>query len=377
MKKTNIVMFWFMNDWGLYGRAYEQIAKTLASHDSINNVTCILPEIKSTNNQYFFEKIAVSKKLNIITPYWKSINKTGRFYTIRQLINRKFTPLQSVKFYLWLKGYRKSNTILWIFPVHRDLYRLTSEIPYSYLITQIVDNNSQRETTAELSNNISADYMYFSERSNLIITSSKFNYDIFNKYDNDCCLIENGVSSEFIAQPSNFPHKTKKLRPRLGYVGWITERTDLDLLNHIARKCTDCDIVIAGPDIGLLSASKVLDNSHVKYLGAIPQEDVPLLLQTFDICLIPHKITTYSQSMSPLKLYQYLASGRPIVSTSVAGTEKFTTLITLADSFDSFVDAIYATLSNDSIVKSTARINAAKKESWESRIQVMLKQISR
>ncbi|MDF1584655.1 MAG: glycosyltransferase [Methyloprofundus sp.] len=373
MKKTNIVLFWFMNDWGLYGRAYEQIAKTLANHESINSVTCILPHIKSTQNQFFFEKKNISKKLTIISPYWVSINKSGRFYKLWRTINHKFSPIQLVKFYLGLKGYKKDNTIFWAFPRHPYLYQAISAIPHHYLVTQIVDNNSKRDVSNDKAQEITNDYLYFVNMANFVITSSQLNYDFFKQENDNCLLIENGVSPDFLALPTALPFKVKISRPRLGYVGFISQRTDVELMNFIAQNCEDCDLIIAGPDAeGLLVSCNILDKENVHYLGSVAQSQVPELLQSFDICLIPHKDTEYSKSMSPLKLYQYLASGRPIVSTCVAGTDKFSELISLANSYESFITSIYDTLENDSIDNSQRRIDAAKNESWESKVNLML-----
>jgi len=366
-------MFWFMNDWGLYGRAYEKIAKTLANHESINSVTCILPHIKSTNNQFFFEKKNISKKLTIITPYWASINKSGRLYKLWQTINHRLPPIQSIRLFLWLKGYKKDNTIFWAFPRHPCLYNVMTGIPHNYLVTQIVDNNSKRNISDDKAQEITSDYSYFAEMADLVITSSQLNYDIFKHENENCLLIENGVSPDFLALPTNLPFKAKNSRPRLGYVGFISQRTDVELMNFIAHNCQDCDLIIAGPDEGgLLFTCNILDKENVHYLGSVAQSEVPELLQSFDICLIPHKDTEYSKSMSPLKLYQYLASGRPIVSTCVAGTDKFSELISLASSYQSFVTSIDDTLKNDSIEKSQYRIDAAKNESWESKIDLML-----
>lgn len=375
MFKKNIVMFWYMNDWGFYGRAYEQIATTLASHNTISHVTCILPPIKSEHEKNFFDKNIISNKLTVITPYWVSINKTGKFFRLRQFINKKLQPIFFIKVYLKYKGYRKKNTILWIFPPHSYLYTLAKEIPHYYLITQIVDNNTTRDIDGDTSEKINSIYNEFTSASNLVITSSELNYNLFNKKNINCILVENGVSKDFIAQPTELPYKITERRPRLGYVGFISQRTDLELLEYVAKNCENCDLIIAGPNEGPLSKSNILDYQNVVYLGPIPNTEVASLLQSFDICLIPHKKTPYSDSMSPLKLYQYLASGRPIVSTPVAGTEKFTKLIAVSSSYENFVQLINETLANDDIDKAHLRIERAKQESWEFRVELMLNKV--
>lgn len=73
--------------------------------------------------------------------------------------------------------------------------------------------------------------------------------------------------------------------------------------------------------------------------------------------------------MSPLKLYQYLASGRPIVSTKVAALECFKEYILIADNYEQFVNNIRLTLETDTIELSKTRIERAKNETWGKRVR--------
>ena len=369
-------MFWFMNDWGCYGRAYEQIAKTLSEHKKIKKVTCILPFKKAPKNQNFFEKKTESKNLEVITPYWQSINKSGIFYRLRQVINKKLTPLKSLRLYLRFKGYSKNNTVLWVFPPHPYLHEVVSAIPHKYIVTQIIDNNAQKDIPLEESKQIVSDYNYFASIAKSVITSSQFNHKIFRKINPNCCMVENGVSANFFFGPSQFPYIVNGARPKLGYVGFISQRTDVTLMKYIAEKCEDCDLMIVGPDEEeMLERSGILTRKNVYHLGSVSQNKIPNILLQFDICLIPHKDTAYSRSMSPLKLYQYLASGRPIVSTRVAGIEQFSHLVSIADTYNNFIETIYETLQCDSISNSADRISAAKNEMWESKVNLMLNHI--
>lgn len=374
--KINIVLFWHTNDWGEFGRAYEQIAKSLAENKKIRRVSVILPPVSTDSGGYFFDHKKVARKLYIITPYWQSINKAGRFYNIRTFINRKLPVIKALKIYLRITGHRKQNTVLWIYPPHDYLYILTTHIPHHSLITHIVDNNTTRDVTEDEARRVNKIYDDISRDADIIFTSSKYNFDIFNKPDKRCYLIENGVSDDFIATPTKLPSKVAKTRPRLGYIGFITERTDINLMCHIAKKCPEFDLIVAGPDEGIISNSELLSYNNVNYLGPVSQEKVIELIQTFDVCIIPHIDSTYSQSMSPLKLYQYLASGRPIVSTPVAGTEKFSTLISLASTPDDFVKAIHDAISMDTPTLAAKRIESIKSQRWCNQVEEMVDKLS-
>jgi glycosyltransferase involved in cell wall biosynthesis len=203
--------------------------------------------------------------------------------------------------------------------------------------------------------------------SDVIITSSQINYDLFCQYNSCCGLFENAVDEKFISHPSELPHRLKNDGPRLGYVGWITERTDLALLEHIARERPNYHLLIAGPLDESQNMEKILSLKNSTYLGVMPYEDVPGFLRTLDVCLIPHRDTAYSRSMSPLKLYQYLASGRPIVTTLVAGIERFSGLVSVANNYDEFLRCVDQNLHEDNVLLSARRIEMAKKEAWPKR----------
>lgn len=364
-----------MNDWGGYGRAYEKIAIALAQRPEINSVTCILPPVKLKNGFKFADIQIHSKKLTVITPYLQSINENCKGYRLRKWIN-KIPGLLLLRYYFFTKGCRKVNTILWIYPPHTFIYDLIKHISYRQLVVQIVDNNSFMGGDKPGNKSAEIQYNNLVNQADCTITSSVVNYDIFSKINHNCCLIENGVGDEFISKPSDFSYKIKDIQPRLGYLGWISERTDIELLRHIALTRPDYQLVIAGPDLdNLLSSSKITGFPNVEYIGEISPKQAPDFLRSLDVCLMPHKDNAYSRSMSPLKLFQYLASGRPIVTTSVAGTEKWADFIMIADSYDAFVKDVDITLGVDDLEKSLARIEAVKTQNWDSKISLMIENL--
>lgn len=375
MAKKNIVLFWFMNDWGKYGRAYEEIAIALSKNPNIGKVTCILPPIKAHDQRFMAETHKHAKNLVVITLFWQSINKSGIGYRLRTWFNNRYPPLTLLRLYLYFKGYRKSNTVLWVYPPHKFIYELINNIPHNIVVTQIVDNNSFRNDENHIIEFTKLQYNELARLSDLVITSSITNYNIFSNINNNCFFIENGVSEKFISDPSDFPFIKNNAKPRLGYLGFISERTDIDLIRYIALLRPNYLLLIAGPDRGILGPSKITELSNVKYIGPIHHEQAPSFLKNLDVCLIPHKDNEYSRSMSPLKLFQYLASGRPIVSTKVAGTERWGNLVMLSDTYDAFIHNIDVTLEKDNQKKSAIRINAAKAENWDNRVEHMINKL--
>jgi glycosyltransferase involved in cell wall biosynthesis len=235
-----------------------------------------------------------------------------------------------------------------------------------------VDNSTFKENhSSEEIEFAKKQYDELAKVSDMVITSSKLNYDYFSRLNPACYFIENAVDPVFLANPSNFPYLINKKRPRLGYAGYISERTDIDLLIHLAQNRPEYDLVLAGPvEIPQEDFEKLL-LPNVQYVGVVPYGKMPDFLRNLDICLIAHRDTQFSRSMSPLKMFQYMASGRPIVSTKVAGVDRWDRLISIAWNYDEFALKVDETIRNDTIGKSRERVEAARLETWDNRLKGM------
>ena len=374
VQRFNIVLFWYMNDWGKYGRAYEKIAEHLANQDVIQQVLCILPpeRIRRGYGVAPFVCQNISKKLVILTPNTRAI--PSRLTTIK-LFSRisdfflSFTLLRFMKHI----SFNENNTILWVFPAHPYINYLKNRVKHTFDITQIVDNNIYKETeSAESIGLIKNQYDELAKTSDIVITSSSSNLKYFSKLNPNCFLFENAVDPSFLCDPSDFPCREKNTRPRLGYTGWISERTDINLLAHLAKTRPEYDFIIAGPIEIPQKEFLKLSLPNVRYEGIIPYDKMPVFLKSLDICLIPHHDTAFSRSMSPLKMFQYLASGRPIVSTKVAGVDRWSKFISIVDNYDDFVLKIDETMNNDTIENSRERVEAARLETWDTRVKDMI-----
>ena len=105
------------------------------------------------------------------------------------------------------------------------------------------------------------------------------------------------------------------------YVGTLhTDRLDVGLCEMTARELIGRgSLVLVGPNALGRADTERLRDSGVILLGARPHEDVVGYLQHADALLVPHVVTTFTESLDPIKLYEYSAVGRPVVSTPVAG----------------------------------------------------------
>ncbi len=138
----------------------------------------------------------------------------------------------------------------------------------------------------------------------------------------DPVLITNAVDVERYAAPHARPADLPPLRVAL-YAGTVhPDRFDVDVALATARHLEgdDATLVLLGPVVDLSPAQhEALSAAGVVMLGPRPWDAVPAYLQHADVLLVPHVVDPFTDSLDPIKLYEYRAAGRPVVATPVAG----------------------------------------------------------
>jgi UDP-galactopyranose mutase len=112
------------------------------------------------------------------------------------------------------------------------------------------------------------------------------------------------------ADQANIPH------PRLGYYGVIDERMDFGLITAVAEAKPDWNIVLVGP-VAKVSADELSQARNIHYLGGKTYQELPQYLAGWDVALMPFAINEATRFISPTKTPEYLAGGKPVVSTPI------------------------------------------------------------
>jgi glycosyltransferase involved in cell wall biosynthesis len=196
-------------------------------------------------------------------------------------------------------------------------------------------------------------------------------------------LLPNGVEAEHYAEASTYDADKRKhcAWPGrvFGYTGTLhPERIDLDLLISLARAFPDDSVVLVGPDAWkddtLKSAAREVPNLHV--VEPVPYAELAQAMACFDVCIVPHRQTPFIESLNPIKLWEYLAVGKPIVSSNVAGFRDYPTLCRVASSHEEFLaacrDALEEAAQGPSTQSALARRAEAAQHSWEARLDTLL-----
>jgi len=156
-------------------------------------------------------------------------------------------------------------------------------------------------------------------------------------------------------------------RPLIGYMGWINEqRLSVEIIEHLAKNRPEWDFAFVGPKshedaLALLSAHF----KNVRLIDPVPYLQIPGVLSQFDVCILPNLLNEHTAGNDPLKFFDYLASGKPIVSTNTAGAEYLAGYIEIAYDKQQFLDKISECLRNPK--QQNERVAFGRLNSWTNR----------
>ncbi len=215
-------------------------------------------------------------------------------------------------------------------------------------------------------------------RADLVFVSSPILLERKRSLNAGTHLIPNAVDYEaFVAASGGSeppPVDTLDVRaPIAGYVGAINEKVDLALLVEVARRCLDWSLFLVGPvevteEESKRALQKLQAMSNVHFLGRKKVTDVPRYIAACDVCLLPYRINEWTQNIDSLKLYEYLACGKPVVATDVPAAQRFTHVVKVATSEVQFIAQMRAAVEEDDPTKRRERRSVAAQNTWEQRV---------
>lgn len=212
----------------------------------------------------------------------------------------------------------------------------------------------------------------------VVVTSRRLREHVAGRAGN-LVAIPNACDWEHFAKAAGDPACPASLatvpRPIIGYVGAISEWFDFDLLRDAIEKHPEWSFVLVGSTWGAPEHGDLAAKPNVQFLGEQPYETVPALVSRFDVACIPFSLTTLIEATDPVKLYEYLAAGKPVVASrlpELAVHAGLGELVSLVDSGEAFTAAVAEALRTDGPEKRAARRAFARANTWEARAEVLV-----
>jgi glycosyltransferase involved in cell wall biosynthesis len=281
----------------------------------------------------------------------------GRWRTIRRLQDGIYAR-QAASL---LKDHELRRPLLWLsyyegVVEHR---RLLGEPPYVYHSLDYFDNDEARELTA---------------RASLVLAVSEPLKARHQAINPNTHLLPNGVALDWLDDDRRVAVDLGGERRKLGFVGTLSRHVDFALLVRVADAFPEQELVVVGPIVSELMAgqrealARLRTRRNVRLLGFRPPRDVFGYIRAFDVCLMPFVPDDWIAHSDPSKFYQYLALGKPVVTTPLPAADRYHHLCYPASSHDEFVRQIERALDRSDLTLAAERRRVARDHDWRNQV---------
>ncbi len=230
------------------------------------------------------------------------------------------------------------------------------------------------------------DHLALLRNAEVVIVTARRLLDAVQPYREDALLIPNGVDYAFIraarpgegdAPPPDLLPLLDLARPIIGYSGALAEWFDYDLLKQAARQYPAFSFVLIGVDYdGSLERSGALNLPNVFYLGMKDYADLFAYVWRFDVATIPFKVNEITLATSPVKLFEYMACRKPVVTTDLPECRSYEGIF-LAKNAPQFVDYLADAMrkrNDEAYLERIAEI--ARANTWDARVRILDERLS-
>ncbi|MBW2313242.1 MAG: glycosyltransferase [Deltaproteobacteria bacterium] len=314
--------------------------------------------------------------------FWAPIRGLGRLSPGHPLRRYATHDLRLALLGRFLRREGIDDAILWVY--HPGYGAGVARLPHRLIVYDCVDEYSEfpeyRDDPAWLCEREAA----LCREADLVFTTSRSLHEAKRGFQpSDTYYIPNVGDAEHFASALDpdleIPTDLRALpRPVFGFVGAVSDyKLDVEWVLELARQRPDASIVLIGPagigqpdtDLGRL------DNApNVHLLGHRPYAELPAYVKGFDVCLLPYRRNAYTASCFPIKFFEYLASGRPIVMSPLPALAEHFDAVHVADDAAGFARACEVALRAPEKGRQE-RLSLARRNTWGHRIEAIRAQI--
>ena len=198
------------------------------------------------------------------------------------------------------------------------------------------------------------------------------------KVNPNSLLLGHGVDYDYfvkLAQSNKVPEDMEKItKPIVGYFGEISDKhIDLELVRFIIEKLPQLSFVFVGPVSTDISRLNQFENVH--FLGQKPYPEIPLYGKEFNVAIMPWNQSEWIQHCNPVKIKEYLALGKPVVSTYYPEIEPYSEIVTIARNYEEFVIGIEKSIAENNPEMVAQRQLRVRNETWDNKVSQIREKI--
>ena len=266
------------------------------------------------------------------------------------------------------------NPLLWLNP--HSAVHMAGRMAESAVLYDITDDWISPTQSAAITRLITEQDAELCRKADAVIVCSEKLYAMKQSLAQRLYLIPNGVEAEHYARVMDHslplpPDALQWPSPVFGYTGTLhPDRVDVALVEQFAKDVSPGSVVLIGPNhLPPEDGKRLAALPNVFLPGPVPYEQLPDYMRAFAVSITPHQVTPFTESLNPIKLWEYLAAGKPIVSTNVAGFRDYPQFVRIADA-DGFARAALESLDEDPATLEARRVEA-RQHSWSARLDAV------
>ena len=357
---------WGVIDWHFRHQRPQQIAQALAAEgDRVFYISSNLIEAKAAGFSV------------------EPLDKEGRLFQIHLCVNTPtiiyhHAPSDQVRkellgsmgeLLLWANAGQIINIVQ-----HPFWSPIAQRIPNSQLVYDCMDHHEGFENTGK--EVIALEHELF-RVADLTITTSGFLDDIVAKYTPHREIIRNAGEFEYFAKTPLNIYRDPQGRKIIGYYGAIAEWFDIELIRQLSERFSDCLLLLVGADT-VNAESQLSTQKNIIFTGEVAYKDLTHYLYAFDVCLLPFKVIPLILATNPVKIYEYLGAGKPVVAVDVPEIKQFGDLVRVGRDHSHFIEQVGSVLSEPVTDKNIAARKAfAEQQTWHHRARDLARAVSR
>lgn len=201
-------------------------------------------------------------------------------------------------------------------------------------------------------------------KSNELVATSRQLYEKLKKMGKRTHLLTHGVDLNLFSKEAVAEHPclANIPKPRAGYFGLFDERSDQNVIAAMASRMPDFSFVFTGP---VATGTKALESfPNIFFTGPVPYPELPSLVKGLDALFIPYLVNEFTETISPLKLKEYLMTGKPVIATPMAEVVLQEDYLTIARTTEEWTASLRAALSADIAARQRKIREMMAGESW-------------
>ncbi len=211
-------------------------------------------------------------------------------------------------------------------------------------------------------------------RADVVFTGGRKLFQSKSRFNDNCHFFGCGVDVAHFgcardAHTQIPPEVASLTKPVLGYFGVVDERLDYELIAKLADANPGWSVVVIGPVIKV-DAATLPQRPNISWLGQRPYETLPAFCKGFDVCLMPFALNEATEFINPTKALEYMATGRPIVSTAVPDVvSNFGSIVKIAKGADQFTEFCRQQVNAPDHPAIARGLDMAKENSWDTIVE--------